>query len=132
MAQEFIWDKSNALEKTIDVLNSGCEKFESDNDDAMYFASSDIVTSEIMDAIKEGLENIGATVSVDVKTEEFVAEIEVLVREIQDGSCWASTVPNPKFSRIVRLWVLICDLGVDEDYIVCNDDTYRIDMLREE
>ena len=132
MTKEFIWDKSNALEKTIDVVSNGCEKFETDNDDAMDFASSDVVMSEITDAIKEGLENIGDSVSVDVKTDEFVAEIEVLVREIQDGSYWASTVPNPKFSRIVRLWVLICDLGVDEDYIVCNDETYRIDMLREE
>lgn len=132
MTKEFIWDKSNALEKTIDVVSNGCEKFEADNDDAMDFASSDVVMSEITDAIKEGLENIGASVSVDVKTDEFVAEIEVLVREIQDGSYWASTVPNPKFSRIVRLWVLICDLGADEDYIVCNDETYRIDMLRGE
>ena len=62
----------------------------------------------------------------------FDVDIEVTVNEIDKDSLHATSVLNPEFSRLVKLYVFAQDFASDDDYIICDDVYYRIDVLRED
>lgn len=128
---KFILDKSNAREKTIEILDKHCEKFEGWNAELMEFVMSDEILNEIIDAIEEGLDNLGDRVAFSCAAEDFDADIDVTVSNLQ-GGLFSDGVINPEFSRLVKLYVFAEDFASEDDCTVCDDVYYRIDMFREE
>ena len=131
MAKEFNLDKSNAHWKTIDILEKHCSRFEGYNPELIEFVKSDDVLNEIMDSIQEGLDSLNDGVSFNLSTSDFDIDFEITVFNLQ-GKMFMSGVTNPEFSRLVKLYVFAQDLSIDEDYNICDDVYYRIDMFREE
>lgn len=127
---KFILEKSNAREKTIDILEKHCGKFEGYNPELIEFVKSDDVLNEILDSIQEGLDSLGDRVSFNLSTSDFDVDFEITVFNLQ-GEMFRSGATNPEFSRLVKLYIFAQDLSIDEDYNICDDVYYRIDMLRE-
>ena len=131
MAKEFNLDKSNAHWKTIDILEKHCSRFEGYNPELIEFVKSDDVLNEIMDSIQEGLDSLNDRVSFNLSASDFDIDFEITVFTLQ-GKMFMSGVANPEFSRLVKLYIFAQDLSIDEDYNICDDVYYRIDMFREE
>lgn len=129
MSNEFILSKSNACEKTIDILEKHCSRFEGYNPELIEFIKSDDVLNEILDSIQEGLDNLGDRVSFNLSTSDFDVDIDVTIFNLQ-GDMFMDGVTNPEFSRLVKLYIFAQDLSIEEDYSICDDVYYRIDMLR--
>lgn len=129
MSNEFILSKSNAREKTIDILEKHCSKFEGYNPELIEFVKSDDVLNEIVDSIQEGLDDLGNRVSFNLSTSDFDVDIDVTIFNLQ-GEMFKDGVTKPEFSRLVKLYVFAQDLSIEEDYNICDDVYYRIDMLR--
>ena len=132
MSKKFMIKNSNTREKTIDVLEKHCGRFEGYNPELIEFVQSNDVLGEIIDSIEEGLDNLNSRVSFNCSAGDFDVDIEVTVCEIEQDSIYASSVLDPKFSRLVKLYIFAEDYSVDEDYVICDDVYYRIDMLRED
>lgn len=132
MSNEFILTKSNAREKTIEIIDEHSEFIEGYDFELVEFVRSEDILNEIMDSIEEGLDNLNSRVSFNCSAGDFDVDIEVTVYEIEQDSIYASSVLNPKFSRLVKLYIFAEDYSVDEDYVICDDVYYRIDMLRED
>lgn len=130
MSNEFILSRSNAREKTIDILEKHCSRFEGYNPELIEFVKSDDVLNEIVESIQEGLDNLGDRVSFNLSTSDFDIDFEITVFNLQ-GKMFMSGVTNPEFSRLVKLYIFAQDLSIEEDYNICDDIYYRIDMLRE-
>lgn len=130
MSNEFILSRSNAREKTIDILEKHCSRFEGYNPELIEFVKSDDVLNEIVESIQEGLDNLGDRVSFNLSTSDFDIDFEITVFNLQ-CKMFMSGVTNPEFSRLVKLYILAQDLSIEEDYNICDDIYYRIDMLRE-
>ena len=131
MTKEFNLEKSNAREKTIELLDKHCENFEGWNPELIEFVRSDDVLNEILDSIQEGLDSLNDRVSFNLSTSDFDVDFEITVFNLQ-GKIFMSGVTNPEFSRLVKLYIFAQDLSIDEDYNICDDVYYRIDMFREE
>ena len=131
MTKEFNLDKSNAREKTIDILEKYCSDFEGYNPELIEFVKSDDVLDEIMESIQEGLDSLNDRVSFNLSTSDFDVDFEITVFNLQ-GKMFMSGVTNPEFSRLVKLYIFAQDLSIEEDYNICNDVYYRIDLFREE
>lgn len=129
MSNEFILSRSNAHEKTIDILEKHCSRFEGYNPELIEFVKSDDVLNEILDSIQEGLDSLGDRVSFNLSTSDFDVDFEITVFNLQ-GKMFMSGVTNPEFSRLVKLYIFAQDLSIEEDYNICDDVYYRIDMLR--
>lgn len=129
MSNEFILSRSNAHEKTIDILEKHCSDFEGYNPELIEFVKSDDVLNEILDSIQEGLDSLGDRVSFNLSTSDFDVDFEITVFNLQ-GKMFMSGVTNPEFSRLVKLYIFAQDLSIEEDYNICDDVYYRIDMLR--
>lgn len=129
---EFILNKSNAREKTIEVVDEHSEFIEGYDVELVEFVRSEDILNEIMDSIEEGLDNLNSRVSFNCSAGDFDVDIEVTVNEIDKDSLHATSVLNPEFSRLVKLYIFAEDCAVDEDYVICDDVYYRIDMLRED
>lgn len=129
MSNEFILSRSNAREKTIDILERHCSDFEGYNPELIEFVKSDDVLNEIVESIQEGLDSLGDRVSFNLSTSEFDVDFEITVFNFQ-GKMFMTGVTNPEFSRLVKLYIFAQDLSIDEDYNICDDVYYRIDMLR--
>lgn len=129
MSNEFILNRSNAREKTIDILEKHCSDFEGYNPELIEFVKSDDVLNEILDSIQEGLDSLGDRVSFNLSTSDFDVDFEITVFNLQ-GKMFMSGVTNPEFSRLVKLYIFAQDLSIEEDYNICDDVYYRIDMLR--
>lgn len=122
---------SNTREKTIDVLEKHCGIFEGYNPELVEFVQSNDVLDEIIDSIEEGLDNLGDKVAFNCSAGDFAVDIDVTVSNLQ-GRLFMDGVINPEFSRLVKLYVFAQDFASDDDYIICDDVYYRIDMLRED
>lgn len=131
MSNEFILSGSNAREKTIDILENHCVKFEGYNPELIEFVKSDDVLNEILDSIQEGLDSLSDRVSFNLSVSDFDIDFEITVFNLQ-GKMFMAGVTNPEFSRLVKLYIFAQDLSIDEDYNICDDVYYRIDMFREE
>lgn len=131
MSNEFILSKSNAREKTIDILEKHCSDFEGYNPELIEFVKSDDVLDEILDSIQEGLDSLSDRVSFNLSASDFDVDFEITVFNFQ-GKMFMSEVTNPEFSRLVKLYIFAQDLSIEEDYNICDDVYYRIDMFREE
>lgn len=131
MSNEFILSRSNAREKTIDILEKHCSDFEGYNPELIEFVKSDDVLDEIMDSIQEGLDGLNDRVSFNLSTSDFDVDFEITVFNLQ-GKMFMSGVTNPEFSRLVKLYIFAQDLSIEEDYNICDDVYYRIDLFREE
>lgn len=129
MSNEFILSRSNAHEKTIDILEKHCSDFEGYNPELIEFVKSDDVLNEVVDSIQEGLDSLGDRVSFNLSTSDFDVDFEITVFNLQ-GKMFMSGVTNPEFSRLVKLYIFAQDLSIEEDYNICDDVYYRIDMLR--
>lgn len=129
---EFILNKSNAREKTIEVVDKHSEFIEGYDVELVEFVRSEDILNEIMDSIEEGLDNLNSRMSFNCSAGDFDVDIEVTVNEIDKDSLHATSVLNPEFSRLVKLYIFAEDCAVDEDYVICDDVYYRIDMLRED
>ena len=129
---EFSLSKSNAREKTIEIVDKHSEYIEGYDVELVDYVRSEDTLNEIMDSIEEGLDNLNSRVSFNCSAGDFDVDIEVTVYEIEQDSIYASSVLDPKFSRLVKLYIFAEDYSVDEDYVICDDVYYRIDMLREE
>lgn len=129
---EFILNKSNAREKTIEVVDEHSEFIEGYDVELVEFVRSEDILNEIIDSIEEGLDNLNSRVLFNCSAGDFDVDIEVTVCEIEQDSIYASSVLDPKFSRLVKLYIFAEDYSVDEDYVICDDVYYRIDMLRED
>lgn len=129
---EFSLSKSNAREKTIEIVDKHSEYIEGYDVELVDYVRSEDILNEIMDSIEEGLDNLNSRVSFNCSAGDFDVDIEVTVYEIEQDSIYASSVLDPKFSRLVKLYIFAEDYSVDEDYVICDDVYYRIDMLREE
>lgn len=129
MTKEFNLDKSNAHEKTIDILEKHCSRFEGYNPELIEFVKSDDVLNEIVESIQEGLDSLGDRVSFNLSTSDFDVDVDITVFNLQ-GEMFKDGVTNPEFSRLVKLYIFAQDLSVEEDYNICDDIYYRIDMLR--
>ena len=132
MSEKFILDKSNAREQTIEIVDKHSEYIEGYDVELVEFVRSEDILNEIIDSIEEGLDNLNSRVSFNCSAGDFDVDIEVTVCEIEQDSIYASSVLDPKFSRLVKLYIFAEDYSVDEDYVICDDVYYRIDMLREE
>ena len=132
MSEKFILDKSNAREKTIEIVDKHSEYIEGYDVELVEFVRSEDILNEIIDSIEEGLDNLNSRVSFNCSAGDFDVDIEVTVCEIEQDSIYVSGVLNPKFSRLVKLYIFAEDYSVDEDYVICDDVYYRIDMLRED
>lgn len=132
MSEKFILDKSNAREQTIEIVDKHSEYIEGYDVELVEFVRSEDILNEIIDSIEEGLDNLNSRVSFNCSAGDFDVDIEVTVCEIEQDSIYASSVLDPKFSRLVKLYVFAEDYSVDEDYVICDDVYYRIDMLRED
>lgn len=131
MSNEFILSRSNAREKTIDILENHCAKFEGYNPELIDFIKSDDALDEIMDSIQEGLDILNNRVSFNLSMSDFDVDFEITVFNLQ-GKMFMSGVTNPEFSRLVKLYIFAQDLAIEEDYNICDDVYYRIDLFREE
>ena len=131
MTKEFNLDTSNAREKTIDILEKHCSDFEGYNPELIEFVKSDDVLDEIMDSIQEGLDSLNDRVSFNLSTSDFDIDFEITVFNLR-GKMFMSGVTNPEFSRLVKLYIFAQDLSMEEDYNICDDVYYRIDLFREE
>lgn len=131
MGKKFIIKDSNTREKTIDVLEKHCGRFEGYNPELIEFVQSNDVLDEIIDSIEEGLDNLGDKVAFNCSAGDFAVDIDVVVYNLQ-GGLFTDGVTNPEFSRLVKLYVFAQDFASDDDCIICDDVYYRIDMLREE
>lgn len=129
MTKEFNLDNSNAHEKTIDILEKHCSRFEGYNPELIEFVKSDDVLNEIVESIQEGLDSLGDRVSFNLSTSDFDVDVDITVFNLQ-GEMFKDGVTNPEFSRLVKLYIFAQDLSVEEDYNICDDIYYRIDMLR--
>lgn len=132
MSEKFILDKSNAREQTIEIVDKHSEYIEGYDVELVEFVRSEDIVNEIIDSIEEGLDNLNSRVSFNCSAGDFDVDIEVTVCEIEQDSIYASSVLDPKFSRLVKLYIFAEDYSVDEDYVICDDVYYRIDMLRED
>ena len=63
MSKKFILDKSNAREKTIEVVDEHSEFIEGYDVELVEFVRSEDILNEIMDSIEEGLDNLGDKVA---------------------------------------------------------------------
>lgn len=131
MSKKFILKNSNTREKTIDVIDKQCDRFEGYNPELIEFVKSNDVLGEIIDSIEEGLDNLNDKVSFNCSAGDFAVDIDVTVSNLQ-GRLFMDGVINPEFSRLVKLYIFAQDFANDDDYIICDDVYYRIDMLREE
>lgn len=131
MGKKFIIKDSNTREKTIDVLEKHCGRFEGYNPELIEFVQSNDVLDEIIDSIEEGLDNLGDKVAFNCSAGDFAVDIDVVVSNLQ-GRLFMDGVINPEFSRLVKLYIFAQDFANDDDYIICDDVYYRIDMLRED
>lgn len=129
---EFSLSKSNAREKTIEIVDKHSEYIEGYDVELFDYVRSDDMLDEIMNSIEEGLDNLSSRVSFNLSYGEFGVDVDVTVYEIEQDSLYARGVLNPEFSRLVKLYIFVEDYSVDEDYVICDDVYYRIDMLREE
>ena len=129
---EFSLSKSNAREKTIEIVDKHSEYIEGYDVELVDYVRSDDMLDEIMNSIEEGLDNLSSRVSFNLSYGEFGVDVDVTVYEIEQDSLYARGVLNPEFSRLVKLYIFVEDYSVDEDYVICDDVYYRIDMLREE
>ena len=129
---EFSLSKSNAREKTIEIVDKHSEYIEGYDVELVDYVRSDDMLDEIMNSIEEGLDNLSSRVSFNLSYGEFGVDVNVTVYEIEQDSLYARGVLNPEFSRLVKLYIFAEDYSVDEDYVICDDVYYRIDMLREE
>lgn len=129
---EFSLSKSNAREKTIEIVDKHIEYIEGYDVELFDYVRSDDILDEIMNSIEEGLDNLSSRVSFNLSYGEFGVDVDVTVYEIEQDSLYARGVLNPEFSRLVKLYIFVEDYSVDEDYVICDDVYYRIDMLREE
>lgn len=129
---EFNLSKSNAREKTIEIVDKHSDYIEGYDVELVDYVRSDDILDEIMNSIEEGLDNLSSRVSFNLSYGEFGVDVDVTVYEIEQDSLYARGVLNPEFSRLVKLYIFAEDYSVDEDYIICDDVYYRIDMLREE
>lgn len=132
MSEKFILDKSNAREQTIEIVDKHSEYIEGYDVELVEFVRSEDILNEIIDSIEEGLDNLNSRVSFNCSAGDFDVDIEVTVNEIDKDSLHATSVLNPEFSRLVKLYIFAEDCAVDEDYVICDDVYYRIDMLRED
>lgn len=132
MSEKFILDKSNAREQTIEIVDKHSEYIEGYDVELVEFVRSEDILNEIIDSIEEGLDNLNSRVSFNCSAGDFDVDIEVTVNEIDKDSLHATSVLNPEFSRLVKLYIFAEDYSVDEDYVICDDVYYRIDMLRED
>lgn len=132
MSEKFILDKSNAREQTIEIVDKHSEYIEGYDVELLEFIRSEDILNEIIDSIEEGLDNLNSRVSFNCSAGDFDVDIEVTVCEIEQDSIYASSVLDPKFSRLVKLYIFAEDYSVDEDYVICDDVYYRIDILRED
>ena len=132
MSEKFILDKSNAREQTIEIVDKHSEYIEGYDVELVEFVRSEDILNEIIDSIEEGLDNLNSRVSFNCSAGDFDVDIEVTVCEIEQDSIYASSVLDPKFSRLVKLYIFAEDYSVDEDYVICDDVYYRIDILRED
>lgn len=131
MSKKFIIKNSNTSEKTIDVLEKHCGRFAGYNPELIEFVQSNDVLGEIIDSIEEGLDNLGDKVAFNCSAGDFAVDIDVVVSNLQ-GGLFTDGVTNPEFSRLVKLYVFAQDFASDDDYIICDDVYYRVDMLRED
>lgn len=131
MGKKFIIKDSNTREKTIDVLEKHCGRFEGYNPELIEFVQSNDVLDEIIDSIEEGLDNLGDKVAFNCSAGDFAVDIDVTVSNLQ-GRLFMDGVINPEFSRLVKSYIFAQDFANDDDYIICDDVYYRIDMLRED
>lgn len=129
---EFNLSKSNAREKTIEIVDKHSEYIEGYDVELVDYVRSDDILDEIMNSIEEGLDNLSSRVSFNLSYGEFGVDVDVTVYEIEQDSLHARGVLNPEFSRLVKLYIFAEDYSVDEDYVICDDVYYRIDMLRED
>ena len=132
MSEKFMLDKSNAREQTIEIVDKHSEYIEGYDVELLEFIRSEDILNEIIDSIEEGLDNLNSRVSFNCSAGDFDVDIEVTVCEIEQDSIYASSVLDPKFSRLVKLYIFAEDYSVDEDYVICDDVYYRIDILRED
>ena len=131
MSNEVILSRSNARGKTIDILEKHCSRFEGYNTELIEFVKSDDVLNEIVESIQEGLDSLGDRVSFNLSTSDFDVDVDVIVFNLQ-GDMFKDGVTNPEFSRLVKLYIFAQDLSIEEDYNICDDVYYRIDLFREE
>lgn len=96
MSNEFILNRSNAREKTIDILEKHCSDFDGYNPELIEFVKSDDVLNEILDSIQEGLDSLGDRVSFNLSTSDFDVDFEITVFNLQ-GKMFMSGVTNPEF-----------------------------------
>lgn len=129
---EFSVSKSNAREKTIEIVDKHSEYIEGYDVELVDYVRSEDILNEIMDSIEEGLDNLNSRVSFNCSAGDFDVDIEVTVYKIEQDSLYSTSVLNPEFSRLVKLYIFAEDYSLDEDYVICDDVYYRIDMLREE
>lgn len=132
MSEKFILDKSNAREQTIEIVDKHSEYIEGYDVELVEFVRSEDILNEIIDSIEEGLDNLNSRVSFNCSAGDFDVDIEVTVNEIDKDSLHATSVLNPEFSRLVKLYIFAQDFSIDEDWSICDDVYYRIDMLRED
>lgn len=132
MSEKFILDKSNTREKTIEIVDKHSEYIEGYDVELVDYVRSEDILDEIMNSIEEGLDNLSSRVSFNLSYGEFGVDVDVTVYEIEQDSLYARGVLSPEFSRLVKLYIFAEDYSVDEDYVICDDVYYRIDMLREE
>lgn len=132
MSEKFILDKSNAREQTIEIVDKHSEYIEGYDVELVDYVRSEDILNEIMDSIEEGLDNLNSRVSFNCSAGDFDVDIEVTVNKIDKDGLYATSVLNPEFSRLVKLYIFAQDFGSDDDFIICDDVYYRIDMLREE
>lgn len=131
MSKKFILKNSNTRERTIDVVDKHCDRFEGYNPELIEFVKSNDVLGEIIDSVEDGLDNLGDKVAFNCSAGDFAVDIDVVVSNLQ-GRLFTDGVTNPEFSRLVKLYVLAQDFANDDDYVICDDVCYRIDMLRED
>lgn len=122
---------SNTREKTIDVLDKHCDRFEGYKPELIEFVKSNDVLGEIIDSIEEGLDSLDDKVAFNCSAGDFAVDIDVVVSNLQ-GGLFTDGVINLEFSRLVKLYIFAQDVANDDDYIICDDVYYRIDMLRED
>ena len=121
---KFILDKSNAREKTTEILDKHCGEFEGYKPELIEFVNSNDVLGEIIDSIEEGLDNLGDKVAFNCSAGDFAVDIDVTVSNLQ-GKMFTDGVINPEFSRLVKLYIFAQDFASEDDVY------YRIDMFRE-
>ena len=128
---EFILNKSNAREKTREILYKYCEEFEGWNPELIEFVKDEDVLNEIMGAIQEGLDDLDTKVAFNCSSFDFDVDIDVTVYKVQ-GDLHEEHSTNQGDSRLVKFYVYAQNFGTDDGFIICDNVIYRIEMLREE